>query len=440
MNHSVEEVFAAIYQRNAWGGEESVSGKGSDTVQTAAIQAEIPALCQALSIRSMLDIPCGDFNWLKDVALGPIAYTGADIVAGLIDHNRQQHEAANIHFRKLDLISDELPRADLVLCRDGLVHLSFEHIFLALQNVCRSGAEYLLTTTFPSRRTNRDIQTGQWRTLNFEVAPFWFPAPLTLIDEQCSQENGAFRDKALGLWKVEVIREALSRHAEVARQNNRNLATAVKALHSRRQGVFFAQIGAMDGVTRDPLCDFVRDFQWKGILVEPLPDLFRQLHRNYEGTPGLLFENCAIAGHCGTLDLYRVPCELTQSGEVPHWASGISSAFRDRNALGGLKLTAAEYALIKDRVVRVPVPCMTLPALLAKHAAERVDVLQISTEGSDLIVLSQLDFNRYRPSIIHVEYYNLPRAEQKDLFYLLVRQGYTLSADHKDVLATRLDL
>src|SRR5664279_1658362 len=46
---------------------------------------------------------------------------------------------------------------------------------------------------------------------------------------------------------------------------------------------YFIGIGANDGVTHDPLYPFVRDFGWRGIMVEPIPEAFAALERNYAG-------------------------------------------------------------------------------------------------------------------------------------------------------------
>ena len=67
-----------------------VSGPGSDVNQTSLITKELFALFKDLNIRTMLDIPCGDFNWMKDVDLNSIDYTGADIVEELIDEDRER--------------------------------------------------------------------------------------------------------------------------------------------------------------------------------------------------------------------------------------------------------------------------------------------------------------------------------------------------------------
>jgi 2-polyprenyl-3-methyl-5-hydroxy-6-metoxy-1,4-benzoquinol methylase len=207
-----EQVFTRIYTGNAWGGNDSVSGAGSDVYQTRIITQELPVLFSDLSISKMLDIPCGDFHWMKNVDLSKLDYTGADIVDGPIESNRAQYSRDGLDFRKLNAIEDKLPKVDLVFCRDCLVHFSFEDVVKALDNICNSQSEYLLTTTFVGRTDNHDIATGQWRTLNLEVAPLMLPKPLRIITEGCTESNGAYADKALGLWKIADIRESLTKH------------------------------------------------------------------------------------------------------------------------------------------------------------------------------------------------------------------------------------
>jgi SAM-dependent methyltransferase len=204
---SAEQIFTEICRNGKWSKGDSVSGTGSDLAQTSAVRDELPSIFRDFEVSSLLDIPCGDFYWMKHVNLAGIDYTGADIVADLIQQNRR-HETGSVHFCQVNLVEDELPKADLVFCRDCLVHLSFKDALAALHNVCGSGARYLLTTTFPHCERNRDIATGQWRMINLEVSPFFLPPPLRLIDEKCS-EGVAYQDKSLGLWAVADIGAAL---------------------------------------------------------------------------------------------------------------------------------------------------------------------------------------------------------------------------------------
>ena len=76
----IDGVFQQIYERNHWRGSESASGTGSDLRQTAVITAALPVLLRRHGVRSMLDIPCGDFHWMSRVDLAGVDYIGADIV------------------------------------------------------------------------------------------------------------------------------------------------------------------------------------------------------------------------------------------------------------------------------------------------------------------------------------------------------------------------
>lgn len=205
-----DQIFREIWRGNGWGGRASISGPGSDLEQTRVVRKDLPALCADFGIHSILDIPCGDFYWMKHVDFGTVHYAGADIVTELVEQNAQ-YCTSNIQFCTLDLIKDTLPIADLVLCRDCLVHLSYKDTFAALGNICKSGSTYLLTTTFTVRERNLDIATGQWRPINLQVGPFFFPPPLKLINEECTQHDGAYSDKSMGLWKVADIRESMTR-------------------------------------------------------------------------------------------------------------------------------------------------------------------------------------------------------------------------------------
>lgn len=204
-SRAAEHVFTNIYRNNSWNGIDSSSGTGSDFHQTRIIARTLPTLVSALRIETILDLPCGDFHWMSRVDLSGVDYVGADIVRELIRKNRQQHGRAGVSFRRLNLLTDSLPFVDLILCRDCLVHLPFADVFVALINICRSGAEYLLTTTFPDRTENRDIEAGDWRPLNLQRAPFRLPSPLRVINEGCTEGGGYFHDKSLGLWRVADI-------------------------------------------------------------------------------------------------------------------------------------------------------------------------------------------------------------------------------------------
>jgi hypothetical protein len=139
---------------------------------------------------------------MNHVALSGIEYIGGDIVEPLIEANRERYGSAARRFLKVDVINGPLPQADVILCRDCLVHFSFANIIAAFQTMKASGAEYLLSTTFPAREANKDIVDGDWRPLNLEASPFLLPVPVEAIVEGCTEEGGAYADKALAVWRV----------------------------------------------------------------------------------------------------------------------------------------------------------------------------------------------------------------------------------------------
>jgi SAM-dependent methyltransferase len=203
---SAQEVFALIHAHNHWGSAESVSGSGSERAQTAALVQALPPLLQQFNVRSLLDVPCGDLNWMQHVDLSGVRYIGGDIVPAVVEADRQRFaHRPELSFQHLDLLQDPLPAVDLVLVRDCLVHFSLADVHRALANIRRSGARYLLTTTFTRVAENRDIVTGDWRPLNLQAAPFLLPPPVALIDEQCTEGNGRYSDKAMGLWEVAAL-------------------------------------------------------------------------------------------------------------------------------------------------------------------------------------------------------------------------------------------
>jgi len=204
---TLEQTFTRIYETNLWGSESSRSGSGSAESETGRLRVQIPKLLKGIGARSLLDIPCGEFGWLSQADLAGIDYTGADIVAELAAKNTARYGSPSRRFCQLDLTCDVLPRADVVLCRDCLVHLSFENIFRALANLRESRSIYLLATTFTDHDANQDAANGDWRMLNLERAPFHFPPALALVVEGCSESSGAYADKSLGLWKLEDVPE-----------------------------------------------------------------------------------------------------------------------------------------------------------------------------------------------------------------------------------------
>lgn len=205
LNRSTKEIFTEIEKKNVWHEEESVSGFGSALAQVKTVIEELPKVIKELNIKTIFDIPCGDFNWFKEINLSNNIYWGGDIVEDIIHRNNQKYKSDNINFVQFNMLEDIQESMDLVFCRDCLVHLSIMDIWKSLSNIQKSNSRYLMTTTFTQEEKNNDIVTGGWRPLNFMKTPFNFPEPILIINENCTEKDGIFSDKTLGVWEIKDL-------------------------------------------------------------------------------------------------------------------------------------------------------------------------------------------------------------------------------------------
>jgi hypothetical protein len=206
----LEGVFTSVYQENRWGGDSSVSGPGSSLEQTSVIRENIIELLNKYNIKTIVDAPCGDFFWMKEVLRRNInyidSYTGIDIVEDLIRNNKRKYGSEKIFFIKSDLTKDLVPKADLILCRDCFLHLSYKNICKILNNFKLSGADYLLTSTY-TRHINKNVYkfSVEGRAINLEFHPFKIEDILVTINENYHGQNEEYNDKSLILIRLGSI-------------------------------------------------------------------------------------------------------------------------------------------------------------------------------------------------------------------------------------------
>lgn len=200
-------VFDRIYRRNLWNGVESRSGPGSGSVPTQPVADWLARFVQERSVRSVLDIGCGDNWWMPDLP----RYLGIDVSREAI--RRAQRNRPGRRFRIHDATRG-LPRGiwDLVIVRDVLQHLPLRDGMDLLGHVMkRRRTRFLLASTYTgasgyaARGVNVDITQGDCYTNDLTSAPFSLPAPsLTIPDGWDYRRAGVVRDpaKVLGLWEL----------------------------------------------------------------------------------------------------------------------------------------------------------------------------------------------------------------------------------------------
>lgn len=186
---------------------------------------------------------------------------------------------------------------------------------------------------------------------------------------------------------------------------------------SRGPALNFIQVGANDGRYGDPLYKYVMMYPWRGILVEPQPDIYANLCANYASVRDrLIFENVAVAGSGAVIEMYKgASAGTNNAANADHAASVVSVK---------PSVVASQLGLKTRDLVRFVVPCFTLDSLIEKHSMSSVDVLQIDTEGHDFSVLKTINLSAISPSIIQFEHGHLAPREITDAVDYLSSSGY----------------
>lgn len=209
---------------------------------------------------------------------------------------------------------------------------------------------------------------------------------------------------------------------------------AVQAIMATRgQPLRFVQVGANDGSFVDPLRPYIMQCGWRGILIEPQPDVFERLVFNYAAYMGqLAFENVAISSG-DALTLYLPPVDLDETEKAVHARSVVSA---DPRVIG------RQLGVSINRLRRIEVPSITLEALFYKHGVDDLDVLQIDAEGFDWAVLQTFDLRKLAPRVIQVETGHLKRSELGALTLALTSNGYEIyyGGHQGDLVALREDV
>src|SRR5688572_4948675 len=204
----------------------------------------------------------------------------------------------------------------------------------------------------------------------------------------------------------------------------------LKALASKRS-VFFVQVGSNDGVQGDPIHDLIVEREsWRGIFIEPIDFLFQRLRGNYGNSERFIFENVAIGTENGSKKFYYVSEKARTELDLPYWHDQLGSFDKAH-------ITKALGEQMLPYIVEEDVECLPLQAVLDRNAVDAIDLIHIDTEGFDYKVLSQLDLERYKPSVILFEHDLLPDDEFVKARKLLRGAGYRLLQFGNDILALR---
>jgi hypothetical protein len=241
-----QDVFSQIYENYGFGGTESRSGFGSTLSETKELREKIKALIQDKNIKSVIDIPCGDFNWMKEIVFSFESYIGGDIVENAVKTNNEKYSNSKIKFINFDLINDVIPTSDLLIVRDIIGHLPLHDGKKIIENILNSNCKYLLSTTWAKKtesgwskcnpndvsRENEGVEYGRFYPVNLMESPFNLPEPEIYLEEDVyvdNFENG--NRKVLAFWDLSKIKNnEISDTILEKKLKNKNNTTLVTGL------------------------------------------------------------------------------------------------------------------------------------------------------------------------------------------------------------------
>jgi FkbM family methyltransferase len=170
-------------------------------------------------------------------------------------------------------------------------------------------------------------------------------------------------------------------------------------LFKGRRGVF-VDVGARDGRFISNTIYLERKLGWRGVAIEPHPDLYRRLRR----TRSCVCLNVAAS------DIERDSLDFVKFLEEPLGNSGFLSTFREPERLASIR-----HAII-------PVPCRPLSQLIGDIGL--IHYLDIDVEGHELEVLKGINFAAVEIRIIGVEVTD-HSPQQRVIDGFLANKGFT---------------
>jgi SAM-dependent methyltransferase len=194
-----------------FGTVETANGPGATLAQTEALRELLPVIFARYGVKTVLDVGCGDWNWMSHVDLDGIDYTGWDVEESMIAADSEQFVGRNnARFAVQSLLTAEsIPKVDLILARHVLIHFPNDEIVKVLDKMRASGAKYLLTSHWPGG-SNEDYEPEgfAWRgymerALNMEAPPFNLPARVEAIHEPAADAGVLMTEHELALYELQ---------------------------------------------------------------------------------------------------------------------------------------------------------------------------------------------------------------------------------------------
>ena len=220
--------------------------------------------------------------------------------------------------------------------------------------------------------------------------------------------------KIVGIFGFKLIDKNLVKNERAVKENSFfSLNLLLKKLFFYKLIENIIQIGANDGKRFDEINFFIKKFNTKAILIEPIKKNFLELKKNYKNSKNVIFENSAITKKNDIVYLFKVKDSCLN--EYDDHIKGLNSF--DINHL-------IKHGVKKKHIIKEKVSTLTFNKLLKKYHLKKLDLLLIDAEGYDGdLVIEFLKLKKFRPIIIF-EYIHINNDKLKKLIFLLKKHNF----------------
>lgn len=172
-----QNQFEKVYNDGIWG---IGSGGGSTDEATQEYREFLQSFLDENNIKSVLDIGCGYWAFNEHINWSGIEYTGVDVARPVIDHNNQNNKTSTRSFMVGNMLSADLPKADLIIVKDVMIHHPNNDILKFLKR--EQNAKFALVTNDNHGSINSDIDTpGKYHSIDITKPPFNVNAKPVLV-------------------------------------------------------------------------------------------------------------------------------------------------------------------------------------------------------------------------------------------------------------------
>lgn len=159
----------------------------------------------------------------------------------------------------------------------------------------------------------------------------------------------------------------------------------VKLFGGKRNGTYI-EAGANDGIRQSNTMLLYSNYSWRGILIEPVPEVFERLKHN---RPGDFCVHAALVepnyGNDQCIIEYTPECY------------GLMSAMK------GMPFTKERLEKAGEEGIGVWAPARTLDQIIEQYEPREIDLLCLDIEGYELKALQGIDLEKWKPQYLMIE-------------------------------------